>query len=114
LLDPAPGGTGVEALGGGEAASLGAAGDDPGHRPSAHARQPEPSLPAALLEEVPQGRGTLARGLLDPAEGLGPCPLEQIAVADQVSDAEGGHPPLPGAEEVAGSADLQVLLRDHE
>ena len=30
------------------------------------------------------------------------------------ADPEGRHPPLPGAEEVAGAADLEVLLRDRE
>ena len=84
-------------------------------RPS---RQPdageaEAPLPAALS----RGSGARDGGRApspDQPEGLRPRALEQVAVAEEVGDAEGRHAPLPRAEEVAGAADLEVLLRDRE
>ena len=80
--------------------------------------RPGPGRSAAASRRArgtpPAGHRRPRPGLLHVAEGLLARQRQEVAVAQQVAHAQARQAGLAGAEEVAGAAQLQVLLRDHE
>src|SRR5262249_32039926 len=88
----------------------------PPNRPSAHFRQR--GAPRAAVRRHGTARLRLRpcqRGVvLEPACGLVACLAQQVRIAQQVRHPERRQARLAGAQEVAGPAQLQIRLRDHE
>src|SRR4030095_13709746 len=74
-----------------------------------HSDQPEALLPAAAHERDERVRLTR---IVERGDGFAPRVFHDLVIAYEVADAERWHARLPRAEEVTGTAKLEIPFRD--